>query len=639
MSSPSGRTSRTSRTRSQDSVHSSSQYAAGTALEDTASSVRHTGQLPGSSATLSPRAPNSAFERRRAMTRARSASPGLRRSLSPLGISVAQRRAQLTEQVAESAMSGVGRVADETRRAREVAEAAIAEAKSVHGEVQSKVASLTARADASAAHAVEVLSGRVQEVAEQSQVQTSRVAVAVAQQLEKEIEAAASSTAATAEIHTRTAVEGMRRDVQAQIEQTRADAQRRDEETQKTIQQIAAGLEQLTKQLNDFRPVNVEHVGVAQKQVSENIEQRLNLQSNRIDDVTESVQKAQRAAEENAELLQNLLVGVENMGENLKNFREEFQNAERVYEDVNEELLAEVPLSAPAVSGPSQISFTTVPTSQFPVPINPTVSIPASSEIISDPGLQSMQERLSAIRQPGSGPFIPPASRAPQGFNFGQDGQTSVPPIFKMGSVKTSPPEKHVHFQTGIKVDTNANFEPKDKTEWYWSKLAGRWVKTTELLEEAKVLASEASQPTATSSTTISEAHAAEVKAQVQQAINEGFAKARTNVAEVSKSGMTNPSPSVIDLVTPSPSPQQVEESGVLPASPISVASTPSQSGNGGSAPGLSRLTHATTAASPPQIFATMHWKPKEPPCFFGRSTEDVHMDILGASLPILHGR
>ena len=100
------------------------------------------------------------------MTRARSASPGLRRSLSPLGISVAQRRAQLIEQVAESAMSGVGRVVDETQRAREVAEAAIAEAKFVHGEVQSKVASLTARADASTAHAVEVLSGRVQEVAE-----------------------------------------------------------------------------------------------------------------------------------------------------------------------------------------------------------------------------------------------------------------------------------------------------------------------------------------------------------------------------------------------------------------------------------------------------------------------------------------
>ena len=59
----------------------------------------------------------------------------------------------------------------------------------------------------------EVVSGRVQEVAEQSQAQTLRVAMAVAQKLEKEIEAAVSTTAATAKIHTRTAVEGMRQDV------------------------------------------------------------------------------------------------------------------------------------------------------------------------------------------------------------------------------------------------------------------------------------------------------------------------------------------------------------------------------------------------------------------------------------------
>ena len=58
-------------------------------------------------------------------------------------------------------MSGVGRVADETRRAREVAEAAIAEARSVHGEVHSKVASLTARANASTMYTVEVLLGRI----------------------------------------------------------------------------------------------------------------------------------------------------------------------------------------------------------------------------------------------------------------------------------------------------------------------------------------------------------------------------------------------------------------------------------------------------------------------------------------------
>ena len=60
--------------------------------------------------------------------------------------------------------------------------------------------------------------------------------------------------------------------------------------------------------------------------------------------------------------------------------------------------------------------------------------------------------------------------------------------------------------------------------------------------EEAEKLAREASQPTTISGTTISEAQAAEIRAQVRQAINEGFAKARSKIAEVPKSGTTNPS-------------------------------------------------------------------------------------------------
>ena len=189
------------------------------------------------------------------------------------------------------------------------------------------------------------------------------------------------STAATAKIQTHTAVEGMRHDVKAQIDQNRADIQRRDEENQKTMQQIATGLENLTKELNDFRLVNVEHVGDVQQQVSENFEQRLNLQSSRIDVVSKSVEKAQKIAEENAEFLQGLLVGVENLGENLKQFREEMagqkstelQNAEREHEAVNEELLTEVSLFVPAVTEPMQIPILPVSAPQFPV--NPTVPV------------------------------------------------------------------------------------------------------------------------------------------------------------------------------------------------------------------------------------------------------------------------
>ena len=69
-----------------------SEYAVGMALEDTTSSVRRAGTLPGSSSTISTRAPNTAYTQRSALTRAGSASSGLRRGLRRLlGFSLAQR--------------------------------------------------------------------------------------------------------------------------------------------------------------------------------------------------------------------------------------------------------------------------------------------------------------------------------------------------------------------------------------------------------------------------------------------------------------------------------------------------------------------------------------------------------------------
>ena len=81
----------------------------------------------------------------------------------------------------------------------------------------------------------------------------------------------------------------------------------------------------------------------------------------------------------------------------------------------------------------------------------------------------------------------------------------------------------------------------------------------------------------------------------------------------------------VIDLISQSAAALQKSPPSVLPGSPISVASTPSHVGNGGSAPGFSQLSSGSHPSPPPPPFATMHWKPKEPPCFFGRSSEDVH--------------
>ena len=253
----------TDETRSQNSEHASSQYAAGTALADTASSVRHVGRLPGSSSTVSGRAPNVAYSRGMAAARARSASPGLRRSPSPLGISVAQCRARLTEQSTAMAVSGVGRMEEETHRVQQMVEATTAEAKSVRDEVESHVATLAAAADVNAACTVEEILSRMKEAVEYSDAQASHVAVDVTQRLQKEIVAAATSIAATAELTTRTVVEGVRRDIQAQLEQTRVDSLRRETEAQHRIEDISKQLQALTEQLNKFQPVNEHAVGVS----------------------------------------------------------------------------------------------------------------------------------------------------------------------------------------------------------------------------------------------------------------------------------------------------------------------------------------------------------------------------------------
>ena len=70
-------------------------------------------------------------------------------------------------------MSGVGIVTEETRQARGIIEAAIAKAKSVHDEVESRVASLVAQAEASSVHIADALSKRVGEVAVESEAKTS----------------------------------------------------------------------------------------------------------------------------------------------------------------------------------------------------------------------------------------------------------------------------------------------------------------------------------------------------------------------------------------------------------------------------------------------------------------------------------
>ena len=173
----------------------------------------------------------------------------------------------------------------------------------MHGAVESQIASYSAHMNASAKHTVETLWGQVQEMVVQSGARMSRAIEGVTQHLESEIEAAATSMATTAERKMRTGVKGMCQDVQSQIDQHREDSRCRDEEVRRRMDDIAAGLERLTKQLNDFRPVSETVVGDVQKQVPSSMDARLNLQSEKIDNVNIAIEKAQKTAKDNSDML------------------------------------------------------------------------------------------------------------------------------------------------------------------------------------------------------------------------------------------------------------------------------------------------------------------------------------------------
>ena len=89
------------------------------------------------------------------------------------------------------------------------------------------------------------------------------------------------------------------------------------------MDEIAANLATLTDQLNRFKPASVEDVLGSQEQLSSAVDDRINLQSLRLDTVSESVQDARKTAQENTEMLHDLLVSMENLGENVKQLREE----------------------------------------------------------------------------------------------------------------------------------------------------------------------------------------------------------------------------------------------------------------------------------------------------------------------------
>ena len=136
-------------------------------------------------------------------------------------------------------------------------------------------------------------------------------------------------------------------------------------------------------------------------------------------------------------------------------------------------------------------------------------------------------------------------------------------------------------------------------------------------LVTTSVTSHQRSQPTI-GETTISMQEGERIKAEVHAVMREQFAEARAALRAdlglpkkvTENSGEATPTKSAIDLVSPSAESVGTPVPRSSFGSPLSVATVnPS----------------ASTIHSNHQPFATTVWTPKEPPCFFGRSTEDAH--------------
>ena len=284
-------------------------------------------------------------------------------------------------------------MAEETRRVRELVEATIAKAHSVHGEVESHVAQMAVAAEANAARAAEHVSAEVKRVGAYSDAQASRVTADITVRLEHEVQAAATSTAATAELTTRMVVEGVRRDIQAQLDANRADALKHSEEVAAQVRELFAQLASLAEQLNKFNPASERNVGMGYAQVVADVDKRFAVQQEEIKTLSTTILDQQKSLQSNAETLHSLLTGVENLGDNVRNLQEEmvswqtgYHEEEEEYANLNEQLLQEVPL-APVNPEPTvNVSLPEVPTFSKKAPVNPIPHMPIILEETVLPG-------------------------------------------------------------------------------------------------------------------------------------------------------------------------------------------------------------------------------------------------------------
>ena len=106
----------------------------------------------------------------------------------------------------------------------------------------------------------------------------------------------------------------MRHKLQAQLDQNLAESHCRKQEAQKYTPDVVAKLESLTQQLNAFRPMSESDAVVKTERISDSVNARLQLQSQRVDEMPNAVHEARKTSVDNAETMQEIRIAIENLG-------------------------------------------------------------------------------------------------------------------------------------------------------------------------------------------------------------------------------------------------------------------------------------------------------------------------------------
>ena len=224
---------------------------------------------------------------------------------------------------------------------------------------------------------------------------------------------------------TREYVEGHRRNLEAKIDQNHAETRRAANETQAAVDKLSAQLAQLSTQLTEFQPAHSTDVAIGQNQLSQDVNVRLQAHAQRIDTVTDSVQKIERDSADNTKLLHDLVISMENLGESLKQIKSEVKvweedeipmetDEDKLHHDMQKSLLEEVSLCFPHVGTAGNTSANT------PISIPIFVSVPIQTQILSEPSTsdltesadQRMKNQLDNLRAP-----VSKSKATSEGFN------------------------------------------------------------------------------------------------------------------------------------------------------------------------------------------------------------------------------